>query len=428
MRTQRLQRQVISIERIVWLQRAVRLMLRAAWMGGAILLLRWAMNTWLAEPSGWLLWGLLILAVFSFFTVSAVLPRGKRPDFLWRMDRRLGLREQISAAWKVASNENPTALEEELVNDSTKLLPHIRSQVSRRGWNLRRDVQAALIVIILFLLILIAQLSQINQTAITELQLLPSFSGDPSASEAFPAGLPGLGRVDDSGNSSANDNSNNELGDAGAALSELGEALSNEAATFELGEALQQGELDQAADELEGLADELEQLSDETQQAISEAFDQAADQLPNQSDLQDDLEASADALQSGDDAQAGEALDELAGDLRALDEQLAQAGEASSQGDSQQGGNGVGAGGSQTGQIEPLNRLEGEGQQAEFEVDPSEEGVLAPTTSEETSEQVVSGEIGPATVNDATLLTGTLDPYSLPFDLLDVVATYFTPR
>jgi len=344
------------------------------------------------------------------------------------MDRRLGLREQVSAAWTIASMPTTTTLEASLIRETAQMLPHVRMQIIKHGWNLRADLHAAIIVLILFLMILITTLTQINQQAEIAPLLLPSFAGDPSAAEVFPSGLPGLGRTDDDADPAGNENSSDALGNIGSSLAELGEALATESTTFELGQALQQGELDLAAEQLEVLADQLDQLAEQTQQSIANAFADAADQMEPQSDMQNGLETAADALQSGDEARAGEALDELAGELRALDQQLAQAGAGNSQGENQQGGSGVGAGGSQTGQIEPLVRVEGQGQIVEFDIAPTEDGVLAPASSEENPGQVINGQIGPAAVYDATLLTGTLDPYTLPFALRDVVATYFTPR
>lgn len=116
-------------------------------------------------------------------------------------------------------------------------------------------------------------------------------------------------------------------------LQQAGEALSQNPATADAGEALANGDFQQAADELAGL--DPSQLSEAERQALADQLDQAAGQLEaGNPATAEQLREAAEALRRGDAQAADEALDRAAQSIAEAGQQAAQseaAGQASSQ-------------------------------------------------------------------------------------------------
>jgi tetratricopeptide (TPR) repeat protein len=92
----------------------------------------------------------------------------------------------------------------------------------------------------------------------------------------------------------------------------------------DVAEAMEQGDLSGAADALESLGDSLGEMERTAQQDLSQALQNAADQLGEESgDLADSLEDAAEALEQGDIEAAEQALDRAA---EAMDQQAQQTG------------------------------------------------------------------------------------------------------
>jgi hypothetical protein len=238
-------------------------------------------------------------------------------------------------------------------------------------------------------------------------------------------------------------------------LDELGQSLSEMAATHELGQALQDQDLEKAASALEDLAGQVEQLSDPTKEGLAQALQQAADGLPpldleQLQKLQADLRQAAGQVQpepaeeqpdlgagpkppqpvggepgeggeAGAGSDAGQALRTVAEDLRGLGEIA----------DALGAGSGAGGAKGQQGQTEPAARLQGGGSE-QFslkmnEDDPALAGILNPQPGKPGGQGVAQGSFsltGPANQQ-------TVQSYIIPYYYLwmwrDIVAAYFQP-
>ena len=281
----------------------------------------------------------------------------------------------------------------------------------------------------------------------------------PGAGDIFPSNIPG----DTSGNPSDTANggqgqdgqgdsnmNSDELGQTGEVLQELGQNLSENAATADLGKALEQGNLDQASEELQSLAGNIDQLSTDTLGQFSEDLANAADQLqqPGQQDLSQALDNAANAVKEGDSAQAGESLDELSQQLQAVAQQAAsepaegQALETAFQdgttqqgagtGDTGEGQNDTASSGApppQSGDPEDFQRLEGQGETFDLNEFGDSQGYLKPgIPPEEFSDEVVGGVYDFVGPSDQTVISGIFDPIDLPITERDVISNYFSPR
>jgi len=293
------------------------------------------------------------------------------------------------------------------------------------------------------------------------LGLLPPLGKDPTTEDIFPLGIPGLtpnqanqmdigegaeaelGLGEEGGDFS--DLIESELGEIGEVLSELGEELSEYAATSELGEALQQGNFEDAADEFNNLTGTISQLSQGTLDNLSESLQEAASRLqqPGQQNLSEGLRDAGNAVQDSDNTQSREHLDNLASRLRALGIQAAKEpghglnisndsdvgtpfeGEADA---AESGEAGTGSGRTEVGDAEAFERLEGEGEV--FDLDEFEDysGFLQSNTpSGEESDQVVGGMYDFIGVTDGTVIEGVFNPFNFYWTFIHVVATYFSP-
>jgi hypothetical protein len=189
-------RLIASTQMLVFFQRATRLGLRATWLGIAFYLLARVVNIrygWLPESWKWLLIGALF----------ALLPLGRivfawptRSRLSWNLDRRLGLKEQVSTASNAAIQPAPGALESHLIADAGELLATRRGSIIKRGWFIGGEVVSVLIVLTLLSIVIIADQQARNlqlphglaNTGIT----IPPMAEEPSLKDVFPDGVLGL--------------------------------------------------------------------------------------------------------------------------------------------------------------------------------------------------------------------------------------------
>jgi hypothetical protein len=437
---------LLRLRALLLTQRTLRLLLRAAWTGLAGYLLGWGLHDLYGtfpNSQTWLAFG-LALALPSLITLLRPLPM---PHLAWNLDRRFALREQLSAAWQYETQTSSSPLVQSLLTDAETLLPPQRTRILRRGWFLTRDLTAALIVATLF--VTVNAFSQANtplDPAPTLSPLaLPPLAEAPTYEDLFPSGIPGLTETPPDPNQPdpLTPEQATPLDDL---LSDLGEALSENPETAPAGEALQQGDLAQAASEIEQLADTLEGLPSEARENAEDALRAAADQAQQagEEDLADALEQAANGLEApeSNNLEAAEALDELASEFRKLEDQFAALGQAGDQEPADESSNGEqptqeGTGGSAAGtgnnseetQPEPLERLEGEGQTVELAGDETPSGLLTPG---EASDVPATGDTGPIIASsdglgETDLINSILAPYSFPWRWRDVVSKYFSP-
>ncbi|MGH2538715.1 MAG: hypothetical protein ACRDHL_15100, partial [Candidatus Promineifilaceae bacterium] len=221
--------------------------------------------------------------------------------------------------------------------------------------------------------------------------------------------------------------------DVQSALRDLGSALSQQAPTQAIGQALRRGDLSQAAQGLGVLSDQAGGMSPLSRLGLSSPFSRAGQQLggsPSQTgqELSQALQEAAEGLR-GDPEQASEALDRLA---RMLAELAGQgAGEAPQDGD--QGGAGSGgsdgsdSAGREQGAPQPIERLYGESGTLQLAEDEGEGGILGQGLGGD-GDDLAAGDSQQLTISDSRMVTSTLTPYGFYWRWRDVVAEYFAPR
>jgi hypothetical protein len=435
------------IRRLVFTQRFIRLLLRAVWLGLAGFLIAWGLNV-LIGP----FFAALILVGAAVFAAPALIGafRAVREERLaWRMDRLLGLQEQVTTALRVeraAGERGPVA--RALVAEAGGRLPDLHARISARGWYLRRDLEALALVLILLGGVLLTDRAGVQfSPAEAELAGLPVFGGAPSFADVFPSGIPGLtdaapGGQDGNAGSAPPDATGEGLGEIANILADLGDELSEHPETSEIGEALEQGDLEGAAAAIERTADNVDLLPEDARQNMQEALRQAAQDARDagQEDLADDLQAAADALENTDpdNPMAADALDELAESIRDLSEIFGSMGTPSNQSSENQEGpdvgsssgeSGSGSGAGTQGVLEPITRLEGVGEDFSIEGGDDPSGLLQPSGSGDPATSTSGGSVsaGGSTPTGTGTINSVLTPYSFPWYWRDVVADYFSP-
>lgn len=436
------------IRRLVITQRIVRLLVRTAWLGLAGFLIAWGLNV-LYGPftAGWIWAGAAVLAAPAVAAAFLVVREG---TLAWRMDRLFGLKEQVTTALRVErSDAEAGAMAQALVSDAGALLPGLFSRIARRGWDLRRDLEAlALVSILLAGAVLTNRTGLRFSPAAAEPAGLPSLGSAPGFGDVFPSGIPGLAGDAPAGpEGSPGGQAPGSAGEGAGAidniLSDLGEALSEHPETAEIGEALQNGDLNEAAAAIERTADNVDLLPEDARQNMQEALQQAAQDARDagQEDLAEDLQAAADALGNTDpnNPMAADALDELAENLRDLGEVFGSMGQPGEQdGDGTQEGpdvgssageSGSGAGAGTQGLPEPLSRLEGAGEDFSIEGGDDPSGLLQPSTGSQSPSGTSTGSTssGGSVPAGTGAINSVLTPYSFPWNWRDVVSDYFSP-
>jgi hypothetical protein len=208
-------------------------------------------------------------------------------------------------------------------------------------------------------------------------------------------------------------------------LRQLGSELSGQAGTYDLGQALEEMDLQGAAEALEDLNQQLDDLSQQSRdnlaqalQDAAQAMEQSGGQIPGQQALEEDMRSAAEALQQQEDQPAGEAMDEMAGDLRDLAQAL---------GSSETAGGGAGTGdGSSAGSSEPLSRLQGESGDMELPLtDPSGSSLLTPGSSDLDGDGVADGSSFGSGQPGDDVVQSPLLPGSLLWKWRNVVSQFF---
>jgi hypothetical protein len=142
---QAVERQIKSIYRLVQFQRSLRLLLRSAWIillvySGCMLII---IATGQHQVEKYLL-GLGLLLII-FIPMLYFFSKRKLSDFVWLLDRRLGLKEQVSAAWEALDNQASHPVAVLLFEDVSRLLTNAYQSVRNKGWYIQKDLLLALI-------------------------------------------------------------------------------------------------------------------------------------------------------------------------------------------------------------------------------------------------------------------------------------------
>lgn len=402
-------------------QRVLRAMLRAAWLGLGGYLAWWGIGRiGGTQPAEWILpVGAGLIALGSTAWVLYPLPGTAR--LAWRLDRAFGYKEQISTALQVIRSDRTHPLADLLVSDAVKVLNRAVRRVLRSGWGLLPDLLSLLVVGVLYGTTLLT--SEIPPALIIvepEPQTLTALGTDPRADQIYPDGIPGLRSSASINQAVVKQYSAEDLEQIRQSLGGMGENLSRQAATHDLGQALQGQDLEKAARAADELAGRVPGMSDQSRSQIADALDASGRQLQQAGvePLAENLLESAQGVRRNYARDAAESLKQLAQDLRDLSAaQLAQAkaGPGASLGP---GGKGI------TGASEPFERLQG-GEAEPFnlaEGTPLLSAGEAPTGAAGTE----PGRVDQPGSQDIRFLDLFLTPTHFPWNLRDVVSKYFS--
>jgi hypothetical protein len=455
---------LLVIQLIVWIQRALRQLLRASWTAAAVFLLFWGIHSlfgWPADPRIWLLVAVLV-SLFSLWGIFFPWPNFALLS--WSLDRKLELQEQVSTSWQVICESNQNQVAHHLVTETSLHLQKYIPRIAFKGWFIARDLLSCLIVAILFWLVFGGNMSVTSfSLPQTESMELPPLGEDPSAEQIIPFGIPGMVSLSERIQSSAS--SENELSregqstDAGdnenisslnmailETLKALGVSLSKMAVGYDTGQALQRGELIKAAEEFEIIADQIDRLSEETKNQLAEALAEASnrlDQLKNQEEnkgqsLSESMESTTSALQENNDSTAKKNLDKVASDLRELAQQIPSMNiplydDLNGYVSPSSGSGGAGASpfssNRERGAAEDFTRLQNEGETLTLTDANDQQGFLSPgSPTADAQAGSASGEF--SVINSADEFEGSsvLTPFYYSWMWRDVVSAYFSPR
>lgn len=408
----------------VLVQRGMKLILRSAWLGGAAYILCWGVNSfwgWLPNQRAWI----FIALAISLITLGTIFfsPVTKK-TFVWRLDRLFNTKEQLSTAYEQAlagGEQNDEILTERLENllwaDAASQIPSIRRRIIDKGWSLKGEVESGLIVLILLLIIYLVSITSITTIMPqTLVDLLPIPIADPVASDIFPSGFPG--DTSEVANATVPNfeasieqeglNGKSQLGSAIEIFAALGDRLTEEASTRELGIALQKQEFGHAASEFDVLAENVDLLSGETKTKFSEALLQTYEELDEiNHEFAPSFADAAEAMGGKSEIKMGEQLDQLS---QLMDQMAALLSNGSLSGGATLFEHGV----------QPM--------ELDTPTSYSEEGLSAPTS---TSSDI--GAIQDETVDylipaDDVIYDNVWIPYSVSWENTDVVSEYFSPR
>lgn len=442
-RAEELKRRLFELQTLAALQRGLRLGLRALWLGVGGLLIAWGVNSlwgWLPDRRTWALLaaGMALLPLLALVAGLLPLLRARRAFWVWAFDRRLGLQEQVSTAFELARSprRGSTPVSEALLDDVLETLPQVRERMLRRGWFLERDLVAALLVLLLALMAYSStwlrsyadQIGQMSPEISQPSGMLPPSAALPPPPAEAPAGADPSGQGEQGAGQQDQGQPGGDQGEPqppegldgealSRALEQLGQSLSGQAPTYDLGQELQQGDLEGAASEMEDLADRVDELSPQTRQSLAQALEEAAGEVEaaGAPEMAEAMREAAGALRADPqrgETGAGEALDQLAQELR---------GQAGSQ-----AGTGAGEGGSgQSGEAEPAERLQGQGDDLELPLeDSSQSGLLSPAPRGAAGDNVIGGSQD-SSAGASGQYGSPLVPNTFLWKWRDIISSYF---
>jgi len=447
----RLNQQLADLQTLVRLQRSVRLGLRALWLGAGGIMLGWGIHHIWGVLESQVAWIAIGLALAAWPLLMLVTSFSAQARWVRNLDVRLGLQEQVSTAWEVVKDKQRTLVSNLLVRDAIELLPRLQQRVLRRGWYLEIDILAALIVFLLAVMLLVSNFirpyrDQLGGPPVANIpQVLPpplvpqeqsqqdqqagANSGENSGGESGQQGGEQNGQSqsgagDQAGQGQGQPGNDPGAGAAADALRQLGQDLSRQAGTYDLGQKLEDLDLNGAAEALEDLQDNLDELSPESRDNLEQALRKAAENMnqAGKADAAQNMQQAAQALEDQNDDAAGEAMGEMADNLRQMAPQVA--GQAETTGSGQGTGEGQSAG---TGGPEPLARLQDEGGELNLPSgDATDSGLLNPSDPNASGEGTASGaQDSTLQPQDETTVQSPLLPSSFLWKWRDVVSQYF---
>jgi hypothetical protein len=421
-----------------WSRRGLRILLRSAWIGLAVLCIGLGLNLLLGLNLDIDL--LLSLALGCVGIGALLLLRRRMPahDVARRLDRRFGLNEEITTALEVSKSGQAEGVAQHLVERAYATTGKVQQYVARTRRQPWADVLtlAALALLCMGLFVMLG-LTPFRQPAATEPlpELVPpgevAQQQEPEQQQPEqqePEQQPGLG--DGGAQNNVAESGSATLDQQSAAA--LADALRDQSATRPAADALDEGNVGNAAQSLRELADQGDQLSPETRRNLADELRAAAAQIEeNNPALAEQVRDSAYGLRQSEE-RSGEALENLADAVEQLDDGNPPAAQApqSSEGQEGQQSGGTQASGGPSQPVEQRERsherLGIDGVPLELE---SQSGGDVPTEGD--PETMGSGgggtfQTGQEPVSEE-LVQVDEDPLRIPADLRDVVQEYFSP-
>ncbi len=436
-----------SIYRLAYFQRIIRGLLRATWLGimgysGGLILEGISKNN-LNPLIKWILAGLL--GCIGFYRVVFPIVSSKR--FVWRLDRLLGTKEQLSTAIEF-HNAPPNPIVAALKRDVEEMIPSIHRTVRRKGWKIVPEVDFLLISLAVFALVSLSTLPPLTSSADYGVDI-PSLRPERGENEVFHNGIFGLTQEDVLSYQQAQSSAARNPSDStpqnltqppsdqmSETFQEVGKQLKDNPLTQPLGEALEEGNLEKAAQMLDSVANQINSLPPFIQDQLSEKFEQAAQTVEEggMESLAEQMKNTAQEIREGNQDTASESLKQLSQELNQLAQTMKQDQAALSDQLTPQSGTGPGSGSEeakvQTGSPTPFERLGESGETLTFNT--GKEGVaqiLQPGRAASSSQgQIVSGSLGSNNLFQPSSFTGEILPYPLIWTWLNEIKLYFFPQ
>jgi hypothetical protein len=281
---------------------------------------------WLGWEVHWHDWALPMLVISALSILWSM-----RPITLWRivrrLDGRLGLQArlvtalEVSQGSKTTEEENPVV--ECLLQETTQITNSLHQQVRLLNRTFWSEMQALIAVggLLGALLMLDALTPRIPTVPPVE---LPSTWQEPTAAEVI-AENPQLAEAIAPEQVETDPFKDEDLQ---TALQILAEVLRDHATTHSIAEAIDRGDLKEAAEGLRRLADQLDNLSDAARTQLGDSLQEGADKIGEAApSFTGPLQAGSEALDNDDLIGAGQALEELAQVLEQIEDSPAEVAE-----------------------------------------------------------------------------------------------------
>lgn len=427
-------REIDRIFQIAFTQKIVRMILRAAWMAGAIYLGFWGTNRlwgWFPNQSIWV-FGALSAAILVIGSVILVRKPGKQ--FVWRLDQGYSLNEQVYTLYEVLRFGEPGMEKSPLIQDllnsqNIARLREVRRELVDKGWGLKQEFESTIMVLVLLMIVYLTSVSSITQLQTGGmLNVLPALGSELTADQVFTSGIPGyqgpaeglgdgIGATGEIGLMSSFDLNPLEWLQVSALIKKLGEGLKAEAATHELGRALYQENYKEAANQFGNLAENSDTLSAGVRGQIADQFLGTAVALQDiqQTEISSYFQEASAALYSGSKQRVYEELDDLADLMELFSKFQAREMRADMNTD---------LGASQSLQLDPFqnNLLVIE------EVEDLTEYVSSPSNGEIDGEGTLNESVDFIMPFDQSVIEGLWQQFQFSLEDSDVVSSYFSPR
>lgn len=440
-------KQYFILRMLVWFQRSLRWWIRSIWLGAGGFLIIWGLKNDLnvfPDVSN-LTHIILPFAIIPLLGMMVSWPSPRK--FCWQLDRKFILHEQISTAYQVIHEGQNSIIATALVTDAAKQLHDIRGRIFQNKMIIFQEFLSIVIVGILVWLVYYSTkvITPIDTTyEKKQIESLPNITNEPTMGEIFKNGALGLPDPTDVRKKVIPDN----LSAADQSLfmafaQSLGDSLTGDAPTSDLGQALSEGDIQKAASSIIELSKNPNNISDQTKKNMSSAFEQNSKILEDSelSKLAQDLKSSSASLTSNNDEnKTANDLINIAKDFNKISELLDKADQNSKSNDKSnekglQGGIGSGTGnlpGShELGLPNEISRLTGGNDPFDLGQTNNDDvnlpGILMPGTVSQAGEQTALGISNQyISTNGESILTPLL-PYYFSWRWKYAISSYFQP-